>query len=207
MIEIMDSNKHMSKNRLETLVDGIFAIAMTLLVFDLPIPHFTGSLDANIFQNSIYSLIPIVIALVLSFILLAMFWNIHRRIFNQLNAINSTLLWINIIWLLFIVTVPFTTILYGEYGQFTLSKIIFNISMLGIAVFLYLNCYLINRSDLINEKADRARLKLSERASLLFILISLLAMLLAFIAPYWSTYAYILIFPSEMLIDKLSKKS
>ena len=117
MIESKVSGTYISKARLETLVDGIFAIAMTLLVFDLPIPHFNNPLTNIAFQNSVYSLLPVFISLVLSFILLAVFWSIHRRIFNQIKVTNSILLWINIIWLLFIVLVPFTSILDGLYGQ------------------------------------------------------------------------------------------
>ena len=202
MINLKDSSEYMSKSRLETLVDGIFAIAMTLLVFDLPIPRFNGPLTDTIFQSSIYSLLPVFISLILSFILLAVFWNIHRRIFNQIEMTNNVLLWTNIIWLLFIVLVPFTSILSGEYGQFILSRILFNANMLGIAVFLYLNCYFVSRSEFLNEKSDMAKLKSSERSSLFFIVITILALFLAFLTPHWS-FVYVLIIPFELLIDRL----
>jgi uncharacterized membrane protein len=202
MVESKLSSKYISKARLETLVDGIFAIAMTLLVFDLPIPHI-NPLTNIAFQNSLYSLLPIFISLVLSFILLAVFWSIHRRIFNQIRVTNSILLWINIIWLLFIVLVPFTAILEGMYGQkFILARVIFNFNMIGIALFLFLNCFYVNHSDLIYEKADRGKLKSSERTSLLFILIAVIALLLSSITSQWS-FIYLLIIPLELLIDKL----
>lgn len=142
------------------------------------------------------------ISLILSFILLAVFWNIHRRIFNQIDVTNNVLLWINIIWLLFIVLVPFTSILSGEYGQFILSRILFNANMLGIALFLYLNCYFVSRSEFLNEKLDMAKLKSSERSSLFFIGITILALFLAFLTPHWS-FVYVLIIPFELLIDRL----
>ena len=203
MINLKDSSEYMNKSRLETLVDGIFAIAMTLLVFDLPIPHFNGPLTDAIFQSSIYSLLPVFISLILSFILLAVFWNIHRRIFNQIDVTNNVLLWINIIWLLFIVLVPFTSILSGEYGQFILSRILFNVNMLGIAVFLYLNCYFVSRSEFLNEKSDMVKLKSSKRSSLFFIVITILALFLAFLTSHWS-FVYVLIIPFELLIDRLN---
>ena len=202
MIESKVSSKYISKDRLETLVDGIFAIAMTLLVFDLPIPHF-NPLTNIAFQNTLYNLIPVFISLVLSFILLAVFWSIHRRIFIQIRVTNSILLWINIIWLLFIVLVPFTSILDGMYGQeFILARFIFNFNMIGIALFLFLNCYYVSRSDLIYEKADHDKLKSSERTSLLFIVIALIALLLSPLTAQWSLI-YLLIIPLELLIDKL----
>ncbi len=177
---------------------------MTLLVFDLPIPRFSGPLNNIVFQNTIYNLIPIFISLILSFILLAVFWSIHRRIFNLIKVTNTTLLWINIIWLLFIVLVPFTSILDGEYGrQFILARVIFNLNMLGIASFLYLNCYYLNHSNFIKGKADHGKLTSSERSSLLFIVITLVALFLGFITSLWS-FVYLLIIPFELLVDRLS---
>ena len=190
----MVSGQYISKSRLETLVDGIFAIAMTLLVFDLPIPHFNLPLTNITFQNSLYSLLPVFVSLI---------WSIHRRIFNQIRVTNSILLWINIIWLLFIVLVPFTSILDGEYGpEFILARVIFNVNMIGIALFLFLNCFYVNHSDLIYENADRTKLISSERSSLLFIAIAVIALLLSTITAQWSL-VYILIIPLELLIDKL----
>jgi len=114
MVKSADSERYLPTKRLETLVDGIFAIAMTLLVLGLAVPHINGPLSNMVVQNSFYSLLPNLFSFVLSFILLALFWNIHHRIFTQIKFINSTLLWINVVWLLFIVLVPFSASAIGE---------------------------------------------------------------------------------------------
>jgi uncharacterized membrane protein len=195
---------YMSKNRIETLVDGIFAIAMTLLVLDLAVPDLNGPLSNLIIQNTLYDLLPSFISLVVSFVLLAMFWNIHHRIYSQIKSVNGTLLWINMIWLLFIVLVPFSASLNGDYSEYTISNVIFNINMIGIAVVLFLNVYIINRSDFLHENADMAQLKSSEKATILFIIIALMALILSFITPTWCNLVYLLIFPLEMLMDRQS---
>jgi uncharacterized membrane protein len=192
----------MSKNRIETLVDGIFAIAMTLLVLDLAVPHLNAPLSNMAIQHALYGLLPSFISLVVSFVLLAMFWNIHHRIYSQIKSVNTTLLWVNIIWLLFIVLVPFSASLNGDYGNFTISDVIFNINMLGIALVLFLNVYIINRSDFLHENADMAQLKASEKSTLIFIAIAVAALALSFVAPRWGNLVYLLIFPLEMLIDR-----
>jgi uncharacterized membrane protein len=192
----------MSKNRIETLVDGIFAIAMTLLVLDLAVPHLNAPLSNIIIQNALYGLLPSFISLVVSFVLLAVFWNIHHRIYSQIKSVNTTLLWVNVIWLLFIVLVPFSASLNGDYGNFTISGVIFNINMLGIALVLFLNVYIINRSDFLHENADMAQLKSSEKSTLVFIAIAIAALALSFVAPRWGNLVYLLIFPLEMLIDR-----
>ena len=152
MVKKEDTEYYMPTKRLETLVDGIFAIAMTLLVLGLAVPQLNGSLSNTIILNSYYNLIPNFFAMILSFFLLAVFWNGHHRIFNQIEMINNTLLWINVIWLLFIILVPFSASSLGQYGSYMLPNVIFNINMLGIGIFLYLNTYYAIRKNFIKKE-------------------------------------------------------
>ncbi|MGZ7043957.1 MAG: TMEM175 family protein [Methanobacterium sp.] len=188
------SNLYFNKKRINTLVDGIFAIAMTLLVLNLVIPPFTGQINNFQLLNSLYKILPIFFSLVLSFLLLAMFWYLHHRIFNQIKIVNRTLIWINVVWLLFVILVPFSANLIGQYGNLTLANVIFDLNLLILAFLLFLNIYVINRSGFIHEKAELDRLKQSEKNSIYFILITLLALALAFIFPQLSNLAYFLIF-------------
>ncbi|MGZ7160534.1 MAG: TMEM175 family protein, partial [Methanobacterium sp.] len=122
------SNLYFNKKRINTLVDGIFAIAMTLLVLNLVIPPFTGQINNFQLLNSLYKILPIFFSLVLSFLLLAMFWYLHHRIFNQIKIVNRTLIWINVVWLLFVILVPFSANLIGQYGNLTLANVIFDLN-------------------------------------------------------------------------------
>lgn len=192
----------MDTKRLETLVDGIFAIAMTLLVLALAVPDITGPLSNAAVQNALYGLIPSFYTLIISFILLALFWSNHHRAFHQIKEMNTVLLWINIIWLLFIVLVPFVASLTGRYGQFPISHILFNLNMLGIAFFLFLNWYYADRKNFINEKISSKDISITKRTNILFISIALLALLLSFFVPRFSALVYLLIFPLEYLIGR-----
>ena len=202
-MESESSSIFMDTNRLETLVDGIFAIAMTLLVLALAVPDITGPLSNAAVQNSLYSLIPSFYTLVMSFILLALFWSNHHRAFHKINEMNTPLLWINVIWLLFIVLVPFSASLTGKYGEFSISHIIFNLNMLGIALFLGLNWYYASKKKFIDEKVPSRDITVTIRTNVLFIVISLLALSLSFVLPRWSALVYLLIFPLEYLIGKM----
>ncbi|MGZ7160427.1 MAG: TMEM175 family protein [Methanobacterium sp.] len=100
-------NPPMLKGRLETLADGIFAIAMTLLILSIELPN--ASLSSVLdFRVYILQLIPQILIYFISFILLAIFWLNHHLLFAIKKA-NLVLMWINIIWLMFIALVPFTT--------------------------------------------------------------------------------------------------
>ena len=202
-MESENSGIFMDTKRLETLVDGIFAIAMTLLVLALAVPDITGPLSNTAVQNSLYSLIPSFYTLVMSFILLALFWSNHHRAFHKIDEMNTPLLWINVIWLLFIVLVPFSASLTGKYGEFPISHIIFNLNMLGIALFLGLNWYYATKKNFIDEKVSPRDITVTIRTNVLFIVISLLALSLSFVLPRWSALVYLLIFPLEYMIGKM----
>lgn len=200
------SNLFMNTSRLETLVDGIFAIAMTLLVLALVVPDITGPLSNLAVQNALYSLIPSFYTMVLSFILLALFWSNHHRAFFRIKKMNTALLWINVIWLLFIVLVPFSASLTGKYGEFPISHIVFNLNMLGIAFFLLLNWYYAGKKNLIHEAVESKTIDTTNKINLLFVSIAILALLLSFVFPRFSALVYILIFPLEYLIVRSRKR-
>jgi uncharacterized membrane protein len=193
---------HMTTNRIEALTDGIFAIAMTLLVLALAVPDIIEPVSNPAILNSLYGLIPSFYTLVLSFVLLALFWNIHHRVFQRIIKVDNILLWINMIWLLFIVLVPFSASLSGKYGHFSIPHIVFNVNMLGISIFLTLNTFYAHRSDLIDDRVDPKDITMIKRDNILFILISLLALILSFISSY-SGLVYLLIFPMEYLLHRL----
>lgn len=195
---------YMPTKRLETLVDGIFAIAMTLLVLGLAVPHLTGQLSNTIIQESYYNLLPSFFAFVLSFILLAAFWNRHHRMFNQIKMIDSNLLWINIIWLLFIVMVPFSASSIGQYGDYTLPCAIFNLNMLLIGLFLYLNMNYAIKKNFMNEEANTTLIKKSKRNNEVFIIIALIAIILSFQITSNSTLTYILLIPLQLAINRFT---
>jgi len=202
MTDSKNSGAWMTTNRIETLIDGIFAIAMTLLVLELAVPQIRGHLSDIAIQQAIYGILSQFIAFILSFILLAMFWTISHRHFYQIKRVDSILLWINVVWLLFIVMVPFSESLTGEYGRFTTPHVIFNLNMLGISLFLFLNWYYASKKSFIDKNIDPARITSIKRVNLAFILITLLALALSFIIPGWSSMVYLLIFPVEYWIGR-----
>ena len=203
MEESESFTQYMDTKRLETLEDGIFAIGMTLLVLGLAVPVIHAPITNGSVQTAIYNLIPNFISLVVSFVLLAIFWKIHHRIFKQINKMNGTLLWINVIWLLFIVLVPFSASLTGDYGQFVISNVIFNINMLGIATLLYLNWHYADYKNFIHEKISDTEISFTKKINLAFILVAIAAIGLSYVIPQFSTMVYIIMLPIEMIVKFL----
>lgn len=98
--------KNLDLERLVFFSDAIVAIAMTLLVFGLKVDI---APKAHVTFADIGRAWPHFSSFVLSFFIIALFWKIHHEFFHYIRVVDSSLLWLNIVWLLFIVLLPFTS--------------------------------------------------------------------------------------------------
>ena len=179
--------------RIETLVDGIFAIAMTLLVLNLNIPQLAYPVPDATMQNILIGLGPKLFTYALSFILLAIFWRVNHSQFYHIKRANTTLLWITILWLLFVALVPFSTSLTGEYGYLTSSQVFFGFNLLLIGALSALIWYYVTEKNLIGDELSFKEIMKIRRLNLVLPTVSILAILIAFINPSWSSWSYALI--------------
>jgi uncharacterized membrane protein len=99
------------KNRLEAFSDGVFAIVMTLLVIEIRPPEVEegGSLG-----QALWDLWPNYAGYLVSFLVIGMMWLNHHRIFEQVRAVDSPLLLLNLILLLWTALLPFPTAVMAE---------------------------------------------------------------------------------------------
>jgi len=123
-----------NKHRVEALTDGIFAVAMTLLVIELKVPdrHTIHSQDELI--RILLELAPKAAAWLLSFLVLATFWISHHRLFHYVRSVDLTLLWRNLFQLTFVSLMPFSAALVGEFGATTVGQVIYNINMVMLGL-------------------------------------------------------------------------
>ncbi len=100
-------------NRVEALTDGVFAIAMTVLVLGLELPHGGGSLG-----DRLWALWPKLASYVLSFVMLGVLWIGHHYQLHHLRRVNRVVIWLNLAFLLAITFLPFgAAVLGAEYQQ------------------------------------------------------------------------------------------
>jgi uncharacterized membrane protein len=177
--------------RIETLTDGIFAIAMTLLVLSIEVPTLTGTVTPSVFSAYVTSILPQIFIYVIGFILLAVFWMNHH-LFYIIKHTNTALLWINILWLMSIAIVPFSTSIIGKYGQFQLAQLIFDVNMLIIGLLWYTNWHYAWKKGFVAEKvrpyADRIR-----RSNLALPVLAIIAIMASFISPAGSFLVFVLV--------------
>ncbi|MFI1781954.1 TMEM175 family protein [Streptomyces rubiginosohelvolus] len=130
-----------SADRLTTLSDGIFAIAMTLLVLDL---HVEPGLDKDAFTDAVRQALPDLGAYALSFAILAGFWRDHRLIVRLVPRFEGVALRFALLWLGAIALVPFPTALLSEYAARPLAVAVYA-GMVAVTNLLELAMFLAGR--------------------------------------------------------------
>jgi uncharacterized membrane protein len=126
----------LAKNRIEALADGIFAVAMTLLVLDIKSP-------VNLRFETPGDLVDYLVGLehsfamyAISFLVLAIFWIGHHVLFHFVRHVDRRLLWLNITFLLLVTFVPFSTDLLGDHGHLMLPVIVYGLNLIALGALL-----------------------------------------------------------------------
>jgi uncharacterized membrane protein len=180
------------KNRLENFVDAVFAVAITLLVLDLVIPALPHSNVVIIAYLT--SLLPKFAGYFLAFFILGIILNIHNRQFKNIEYADQNLWWLNIVFLAFIVLVPFVTSIWTEYGDTTIGVLFFHFNMLISGLILYfIWAYAKNHKYLLRKDITSRTISIITYRNLAIPIASFIAILIAFFTPLLSNIAYLLI--------------
>ncbi len=112
---------------------------MTLLIIEIKAPHVANHSNEEA-MNSMRELIPKFIAFFISFFVIAIYWRAHHHLFGFVNKYTDKLIWINILFLLSIVLMPFSSAFYSENFDVHFPYVIYcsNIVITGL-----LNCWLV----------------------------------------------------------------
>ncbi len=135
-----DQKRELQFERIILFSDAVFAIAITLLIIDIKITPKGGEItDKSIFYE-LLQLFPNIFGFLLSFFVIGIYWTVHHRLFGYLTGYDNKLIWLNLLFLLSIVLMPFTTSFYSEYYQpnlilpYTIYTI--NLCLIGFCYFL-----------------------------------------------------------------------
>lgn len=170
--------------RLVSLTDGVFAIVMTLLVLNLSV---TNLLNLEL-TKSLETIFSLLFQFIFTFLVLAVYWVIHHRIFFYITQTDVYLIWMNLIFLMTIALVPFTYSFLANMNHFgQIALIIYTTDLLLSLVLLYImwwhatrHCRLV-KSDTNPQEIIRIRQSLSG-----IIVIFLMVIATSFINLIWS---------------------
>src|SRR4029078_472883 len=195
------------KGRLESLTDGVFAIIMTIFVFNISVPElilFTeGDFASERLSAKFADLWPDFLAYVISFSTLGAFWVAHHRIFRWIIYVDRPLIWINISFLMIIGLIPFSTTLLTQYLDSQNSIFAFSFNAILAGLLIYLIYYYVKRNpDLVDKSIQALIEKSSSRRIVATILTYSVAIIFSFIYLQASLFLLLLVLIPEIIPDK-----
>ena len=203
-----ESHTGLSKHRLEALTDGIFAVAMTLLVIELKLPQHETVRDPSDLAAGIGHLIPTFIAWIISFFVLAIFWFSHHRLFHYVRVVDAPLLWLNILYLGFVSLMPFSSALAGEYSRMLFSQWFYSSNMLLLALLgLVKYRYVFRHPELWATPVTAGFYRGARFRSMGLMVVALVAVGIAMLVPGAGNMAFMLMFPISMLSRRVERRA
>jgi len=177
---------------MEALTDGIFAIAMTLLVLELRIPDLPKSTGARELLYKIGEEGPAFISFLFSFLYCGLLWLWHHLAMHFIRHLQLPLVWINVLFLMSISLMPFSCGLLGHFPyNWAVQEIYFG-NMFVAAVLLALQWLVAKKKKLINEDDFLASRLMGQQ--ILFFPVALGAGMVAVIfSPLAGSYAFIVV--------------
>jgi uncharacterized membrane protein len=196
-----------NKGRLETLTDGVFAVIMTILVFNVSVPELIlfaeGESTSERLLDRLMELWPDVRAYVVSFVTLNVYWLAHHRIFRWIVDVDRPLVWINISFLMTIGLIPFSTGLLAQYRDEQISALVYSFnSILAGAIVFCLYHYTKGHLELVDKTVPTVIRTRSGRRVLITILTYSVAISTSFTHLSVSLFLFLLVLIPEFIPDR-----
>ncbi len=179
----------MSKNRVEALSDGVFAIVMTLLILDIHLPE----VEYSQLGAALVEAMPRVYAYAISFAVIGVYWLTHHQSLQLVGKLNTKLIMLNLLFLLAVSFMPFPTALLGRFPLQPIPILIYGLNLIAAnAVGLVVTLYMRAHPDLSSGLVLRA----GRKSMLMYAFVNtsyLVAMLLGFVAPLASYAIFVVV--------------
>jgi TMEM175 potassium channel family protein len=191
-------------DRLIFLSDGVFAIAITLLVLDI-----TPLIPAHLSQMELSGLLlgsdlwRSIATYALSFIILSVYWTTHQRIFHYIKRSDNVLIWLNVLFLLCVAFLAVPTKVLGLQGDQQVAVIFYvgSVTVIGLLILL-LWWYATNHHRLVDKQLDESLIRHHMERALIGPLIFVLSISLSFLNPSLAELSWLLIFVAFYLHER-----
>jgi uncharacterized membrane protein len=188
------------------LIDGIFAVALTLLVLDIRLPENVVATSNGDLWVRLLALERHFVIYVVSFVVIGMYWINHHIQFHFVVKTNRTLIWINLTYLLLISFLPFATDLIGDHENLVLPCEIYGVTLIGLSTLSFLHVeYLERHPGLAAPEFTPLVAGLIKRRVALFVIVPLLATSVAFLDTHAALYVYLLLATVHFLPGRIDR--
>ncbi len=182
-----------NRERLAALSDGVFAVAMTLLVLDLRLPAMETIYSERELWHGLLTLGPKLLMYFMSFLTLGIFWNGQQTQLNHFERVDRDLSWIHLAFLATITLMPFSTQLLAEFIAYRTALFAYWLNIFLPGALLYISWSYAIRHGLVRDDTDTGiRMAIWRRVVIAQALYAAGA-LLCFISTRWSIAAILVV--------------
>jgi uncharacterized membrane protein len=178
--------------RLIYFSDAVFAIALTLLALGLPVPK--GDTNRALLHSFTGYLGSDYVPFLISFLVIARFWTIHHRFFGRVRGVDRWLIQLNLVYLLWIVVLPFATRVLGDVGDFAFGTAVYAISVALVGLSFAALAWYADRHGLVAAEPGGDR-RGAVSGSLTAAVVFLLSVPLAFLSPGGAKLFWLVLIP------------
>lgn len=187
-------------DRMKAISDGVFSIAMTLLVFNIKIPTAPKD-DTNLFWQQVADQIPALIGFIISFLILGVMWIAHCRFIRHIRIVDRQILLRNHIFLLFVALVPVPSGILGAYARMPGAYLLYSAIMVLMGLSQFYMWQTVLQKGFQTENTTPLLARYLSTRSLTIPITFTVGFVLALFTSY-AMYAPILIVPIMKLIER-----
>jgi uncharacterized membrane protein len=173
-------------DRLAALSDGLFAIAMTLLIIDLHTPVAEAIRSEAELLRALLHLMPQIVMYFIGFMTLGIFWIAQQSQTDAFSHVDRDLTWIHLGFLAAVALMPFSTALLAHFITYRIALVIYWINMLLCGIGLYASWSYASRHGLLRPDLQPEISTVTKRRIVVYQLAYLVCVLLSAINTYWS---------------------
>ena len=187
----------MGKGRLEAFSDGVIAVAITIMVLEMKVPHGTD-------VAALAPLVPVFFIYLLSFIFIGIYWNNHHHMLHAVEHVTGAILWANMHLLFWLTLIPFVTGWMSENHFAAVPVALYGVVLLGAAIAYYLlvHCLLATHG----KESLLARSLGSDFKGKISIVIYAIAIPLAFVRGWIACALYVAVAAMWLVPDRRIEK-
>ena len=186
----------LGKNRVEALSDGLFAIAMTILVLGFKLPTLPADSPNVMVAPAILALWPAMVTYFIAFIGLGVFWILHHMVFHVIRVVDGVLLWLTILFFLFISVLPFTVQLVNDFPRAQVTPVLFGANFAIVGWLLYFQwLYVISKPRLQADHLTSEYRRVTNTRIIIAPITATLTTLICFWSVTTSLVIYVLLLP------------
>ena len=180
----MPSSLTLTKSRIEALSDGVFSIAMTLLVLKLDVPEVMHHSSNDQMLMQLLALAPGFMTYVVTFLIAGGFWFLQHLMFHYVRHADGTFIWMNLTFLMMVALLPFSAELMSHLLVHPVSQLFYFGNHIAIALLLNIQWRYAKWKGLAEATGRDAR-QLGIRAGSTIIMFAA-CLLVSLILPAWS---------------------